>query len=292
MDALSNLLQTLLPRGHVFFTGDYCGNFAVDTSGDGRAHFHVIARGTCWLKLPDREDVQALHGGDLVLFPRDARHLLMPRPEERTTPGDTDGFVSLICGHYEFETRRTNPILDALPEAIVLRAEDQPEDGWLDTLLQFMRHESQRSAPGSGAVIDRLAEVLFLYILRALMADPARTPGFLRALADPGLARALGAMHEHPERAWSLAGLAETAGMSRTLFANRFQDLVQVTPMAYLARHRMELARRWLQAGQLSMAEIAERSGYASEAAFGKAYKKITGESPGETKKRAASQKS
>jgi transcriptional regulator GlxA family with amidase domain len=103
-------------------------------------------------------------------------------------------------------------------------------------------------------------------------------------LTDPALARALAAMHEHPEWAWSVDSLAATAALSRTAFANRFRELAGLTPGAYLARLRMDLAREWLQAGVLSMDEIAARSGYASTAAFAKAFKQVTGVPPGQVR--------
>ena len=281
MDALSSLLQNLQPRGHIFFTGEYCGNFSIDTSGAGRANFHVIARGQCWLSMDDRLDPRPLQAGDLIMLPHDAPHALLPSAQGAQPNDSSEGFVSLICGYFEFDSNRANPVLASLPEVIVLRAEEHPEDGWLDLLLQFMKHETQREAPGMNMVIDRLSDVLFLFILRALINRQDQSADFLRAFADPAIARALGAIHERPGDPWSLEQLAEVAALSRTAFGNRFRELVGITPAAYLAQYRMDQASSWLRQSTMTMDEIAERCGYGSTAAFAKAYKKVTGVAPG-----------
>ena len=285
MDALSSLLQNLKPQGHIFFTGEYCGNYSVDTSGNGRANFHVIARGQCWLRINDRLDPRPLQAGDLILLPYDAPHALLPSAQGALPDDSSEGYVSLICGYFEFDSNRANPVLEALPEVVVLRAEEHPEDGWLDLLLQFMKHEAQREAPGMNMVIDRLSEVLFLFILRALMERHDQSPEFLRAFADPAIARSLGAIHAQPGDPWSLEQLAEVAALSRTAFVNRFRKLVGITPATYLAQYRMDQASSWLRQGMMTMDEIAERCSYNSTAAFAKAYKKVTGVAPGSVRR-------
>jgi AraC-like DNA-binding protein len=281
MDALSSLLQNLQPQGHIFFTGEYCGNFTVDTSGNGLAHFHVIARGQCWLRINEKIDPRPLQAGDLVLLPHDAPHALLPSAQGEIPDNSHEGYVSLICGYFEFNSNRVNPVLSALPEVVVLRADEHPEDGWLDLLLQFMKHEARREAPGMNMVIDRLSEVLFLFILRALIDNRDRSPEFLRAFADPAIARALGAIHSQPDKQWSLEQLADVAALSRTTFINRFRELVGITPASYLTKYRMDQASSLLRQGVCTMDEIAERCGYNSTAAFAKAYKKNTGVAPG-----------
>lgn len=284
MDALTLLLRNVEVRGHIFFSGDYCGDYAIDTSGNGHAHFHVVAKGECWLRLGYDVQPRPLRAGDLVVFPRDAGHQLIPHPPNRL-PQIGDGFVSLICGHYEFCSKRMNPVFDALPDFVVLHAEDRPEDGWLDTLLRFMRYEAQTDSPGAGMVIDQLADVLLVYILRALIADKRLNIGLLRAFSDPAITRALSAMLEHPEKPWSVSSLAGVAAISRTAFSQRFHELLGMTPAAYLANYRMDVASGWLRQGELSMDQVAEQVGYASTAAFAKAFKKLTGQSPGKLRR-------
>jgi AraC family transcriptional activator of mtrCDE len=282
MDALSSLLQAMSPRGHVFFTGEVCGDFAVDTSGTGCPQFHVIARGLCWLQTEGWEEERPLQAGDLVMFPRDAGHTLLPHPPgQPASKSGGGGYVSLICGYYEFASRRIDPILAVLPDVLVVREAEYQEGGSIGNLLQFMKHETQREAPGRNMVIDRLSEVLFLFILRALTSDPMRSPEFLRAFADPATARALSAIHEEPYKPWTVASLARVAALSRTAFANRFHDLVGMTPLAYLTHYRMDLAADWLRQDDMSIEDVAARCGYTSSAAFAKAFKKETGRTPG-----------
>lgn len=280
MDALTFLLRNVEVRGHIFFNGEFCGSYAVDTSGSGRPHFHVVAKGECWLQREGEVWPRPLRAGDLVFFPRDAKHQLIPTPSDRDAFAG-DGYVSLICGHYDLCSRRINPVFDALPDAVVLHAEDRPEDGWLDTLLRFMRYEALSDSQGAALVIDQLADVLLVYILRAVIADQQVSNGVLRAFADPAITRALSAMLEHPEKAWSVSSLAEVAAMSRTAFAQRFHQLLDATPLAYLSHYRMDVAKTLLRQGELSMDQVAEQVGYASTPAFAKAFKKLTGTSPG-----------
>jgi AraC-like DNA-binding protein len=231
--------------------------------------------------MDDRLDTRPLQAGDLIMLPHDAPHALLPSAQGVLPEDSAEGFVSLICGYFEFDSNRANPVLAALPDVIVLRAEKHPEDGWLDLLLQFMKHETQREAPGMNMVLDRLSDVLFLFILRTLIGRQDQSAEFLRAFADPAIARALGAIHERPGDPWTLEQLADVAALSRTAFVNRFRELVGITPAAYLGQYRMDQASSWLRQGTMTMDEIAERCGYSSTAAFAKAYKKIAGVAPG-----------
>lgn len=288
MDPLSSLLQQVQPRGSIFFSGEFCGDFAVDTSGNGCAHFHVIAKGECWLQVGDRVESQPLLPGDLVMLPHDAKHCLLPRPPGKAEGERLEAYVSLICGYFEFASKRINPVLAALPEVVVLRKRDQPDQKWLDRLLEFLRRESGHQAAGANLVVDRLSDVLFVFILRSLMERGEQSPQFLRAFADPAIARALGAIHEQPEKAWNLERLAEAAALSRTVFASRFRQLTGFTPADYLARFRMDRAASWLRQGELTIDEIAERTGYGSSAAFAKAFKKVQGRTPGQVRRGGA----
>ena len=286
MDPLSLLLQKLSVKGHIFFNGDFCGNFSVDTSGDGCAHFHVISDGECWLKVGDQLVDEPLQAGDLLLLPHDASHMLLPfHPDDKPEKLDL-GFVSLICGHYEFSSKRANPILAALPEYILVRDRDNPDDHWLEILLNFLRYESQSNLPGMNMVMDHLSEVLFTYILRSFMNSADKDRLFLKAFTDPAITKALNLMHDAPQQNWTVELLSSQVGLSRTAFANKFHQLVGIAPAAYLVLYRMDLATELLEQGELSMDQIAEMCGYQSTAAFSKAYKKNTGDSPGKIRKK------
>lgn len=285
MDPLSLLLQKLSPQGHIFFNGDFCGNFAVDTSGNGCSHFHVISGGQCWLKVGEQLIEQPLKAGELVMLPHDASHTLLPFHPDSNPENIDEGYVSLICGYFQFSSKRANPVLTALPEYILVRSGEDPDNDWLNTLLLFMRYESKSELAGANMVLDHLSEVLLAYILRDFMDSEDNNRFFLRAFSEPSIGKALNAIHTSPDKNWTVESLSVEAGLSRTAFANKFNELVGMAPVTYLGRYRMDLATEHLEQGELSMDQIAEICGYLSTAAFAKAYKKITGDSPGKIRK-------
>ncbi len=190
--------------------------------------------------------------------------------------------TTLICGHFEYDRSGAHPLFGGLPQTISLSSSDDAHREWLATVSKLALVESQQSEQGSRAIVDRLAEVLLIQILRA-HSQSQDTPGhFLAALHDPRLRRSLEAMHSEPARAWTPETLAATASMSRSKFAERFHDIVGLAPIQYLTQWRMLCARRQLRtAPHLSTAKIAEEVGYTSEWAFAKAFKRMFGVGPG-----------
>lgn len=278
----------------IYARPDYCGTWAVDTSGHRKVAFHLIEKGSAWLHTDDGADPLPLVTGDLVLFPRDAPHAisssetLPPRSEiNRPAPEVLTGpITSLLCGFFEFESRAVWPLLDGLPEVVTLDLRETSRSPGTAALLQLIIGELTRDAPGTDAVIDELAYVLFVHVLRSQMAT-GPTDGLLRALADPKIGRALNLIHSDLAAPWTVDELAREAAMSRSAFAKQFSELVGMTPMRYLAEWRMNAARELLETTDTSMAEIAERVGYQSEVAFRKAFRKIAGEAPGGVRRRS-----
>ncbi|MBI2296107.1 MAG: helix-turn-helix transcriptional regulator, partial [Betaproteobacteria bacterium] len=164
---------------------------------------------------------------------------------------------------------------------IHIRGTDSYDFAWLQTALNFMIHETKAARPGAEAVVNRLAEVLFIQMVRAYLEQSKAPPGMLAAIADKQIGAALQLMHQAPQHPWLLATLAQRVGVSRSAFAARFHQLVGQTPMQYLTFWRMQQARKLLTETRLGTAAIAERVGYQSEAAFSKAFKKIVGTGPG-----------
>ncbi|MFZ5493514.1 MAG: AraC family transcriptional regulator [Pseudomonadota bacterium] len=282
-DLLSSVLSAYQLRAGVYANPRLCGVWQMGTSGHRRAAFHVVGEGRCWLHLRDAPS-QALDGGDLVVFPHDAWHMLSGTPtldgDENRLPDGGDGpFTTLVCGYFEFLAGDKNPILDALPEVIVVRGSSgSPHLGVIGRLLL---EEADTADPGSRTVLDKLADTLFVMVVRHYINQATDRQGVLAALADTRLRRALAAMHREPARAWTLESLAQVAGMSRAGFAQRFADLVGSTPIEYLTRWRMTQAELLLRNPQVSVAGAAERVGYETEAAFRKAFKRIHGIGPG-----------
>ena len=295
MDILSDILQSFRLNAEVFFHSSYCGNWAVDTSGSRQATFHVVARGSCWLHMPNSEQSEPLRAGDLVVFPRDAEHLISssehrPGPEvPRNQPVEADATgpsTSMICGYFKFDECRWNPLLDAMPEYLVIRSEMTPNTGQMDSLINFISYEADAGLLGADVVINRLSDVLFIHVVRTYIAQHKPDTGFIAALADSKLAKSLDAFHQQPEQSWSVESLAKAAGMSRSGFAEHFHHVTGQTPMQYVTQWRMQKAYDLLTNTEQSTQKIAEQCGYQSEASFSKAFKKFFAKGPGAARKR------
>ena len=194
-------------------------------------------------------------------------------------PGGDTAFLGLCC---ELAGGRANPVRDVLPPLIHLPATDGATAGWLEPTVRLLAMESVSHTPGRSIVLNRLAEVVFVQLIRVWIDRlPAGEGGWLRALKDAQLASAMQAMHTAPGEAWTLESLAERASMSRSAFAARFKAVVGETPLDYLTRWRIQRAMSLLEQGNVPLKEIVSRSGYASEAAFRTVFKSRVGESPG-----------
>lgn len=293
-DPLSVLLKRLELNAEVYVNGDFCGNWAVDTAGSRRIPFHLIGSGEAWLHH-SQDAPQPLTEKDLVLFPRDAHHVIAsaveaPPSASVNAPMSGEGTSThMVCGFFEFHNVLLFPLLDSLPEAVLLRSDETEQGRRVSGLIDLILLELREARPGAYAVVDQLAYLLFVEILRGQVESGAVKNGLLVALFDPRLAPALDAIHENAAAQWTLGALAEKAAMSRSNFAERFSTLLGVTPVKYVLLWRMTEARRLLTTTQLSTAQIAEQVGYESDAAFRKAFKNTQGVPPGEVRKGARS---
>ncbi|TCI02174.1 AraC family transcriptional regulator [Corallincola luteus] len=291
-DPLSELLHSLKLRAEVYVHADFCGHWAVDTSGQRRIPFHMLGSGQGWLHIEGNQP-RLLKAGDLVVFPHDVKHLVSSETEicagtRLNDPGnELDGpAVNLLCGFFDFESLGNSPILDQLPDVIVLELGEQSRYPHIRTLIQLMVTELENSEPGSYAAVNQICYLLFVQVLRLQIAESVDT-GLLAALFDSRIGKALDVIHKQPEVSWDLVSLAQTAAMGRTNFAERFHQLVGLTPMKYLTRWRMQKAKMLLVTSDRSMMDIAEACGYQSEVAFRKAYRSNVGEPPGQTRRAA-----
>ena len=288
-DVLSGLLRHLRFRANVFFHSSYCGTWAVDTSGSGRSTFHLIASGNCYLHLPEQEQATPLSTGDLIVFPRDSKHRITDNAEvEIDTQDDTciaEETTALICGYFDFDDPQRNPIINALPDTILVKGNGNRVEPRLQVLIDLMKSEIESSITGSDVVVDKLSEILFIYALRSFISDRSPQSGILAALSNTYVAKALEAIHNKPEHPWTVDKLANIAGLSRAAFSKHFSVLMDQPPMTYVGEWRMQLANTALREGKKSMLDIAESVGYNSEVAFRKAFKQITGITPGTARK-------
>ena len=274
LDRLSALLERFRVSARLFHTGALCGVSTFDAL-PGRGFFHVLREG---------EMVVTHHKGAGVARRIEAREptlFFYPQPlahQFHNAPKDGADFT---CATVHFEGGDNHPLVRALPPLIVLPLARAPGlRGALDLLFQ----EADGVRCGQRLIADRLFDVVLLQLLRWLLdhgEDGGVSIGLVSGLADPQLARALTAMHESPQRAWSIDLLADTAAMSRSAFASRFKDTVGVTPGDYLADWRMSIAKKCLMQGQ-AVKSIAPALGYANASALSRVFAQRTGLSPRE----------
>jgi AraC-like DNA-binding protein len=290
-DVISGVLRSLRMRAWIFKQGSYCGAWALDSTDSARATLHLIGRGQAWVHMENEREALPVRGGDLVMFPHGDWHQLSGTP--RRAPGlnlPTAGegpFTTVLCAIIEFEARGVNPIMRALPRAIVVRSEDQGTSAELHALARMMLAEYEANGAGQACVLDRLAEVMFVLVLRHHMQRAPELAGFLAAVKDERIARALTLLHRAPGRDWRVDALAREVGMSRTVFAERFASFLGQTPMQYLATWRMHLAEEMFRDGRTPVAQVAAQVGYRTESAFRRAFKRVRGVGPGDARRKA-----
>ena len=249
--------------------------------------------------LHKRGHALPISAGELILFPYGHRHALVhvadgeappaeqllaaePAPHgERKVYGGEGRATNLICGHFEYDREGRHPLFASLPPLIHLKSRDTSEAGWLKTASRLAVLESGSQLNGSGAVVDRLAEVMLIQTLRAYAGQLSKPKGFLAALADHALSASLTLIHTDPAGQWTLNELATRTGVSRSVFAARFKAMLGTTPMQYLTLWRMQKARELLLSEDHAVAEVGELVGYQSEWAFARAFKRVFGKGPG-----------
>lgn len=288
-DLLSDILGTYQLRASVTDTPTLCGVWQLGTSGCKRAAFHWLVQGSGWLHMKHLERPLPLQAGDAVVFPHDAWHMISGEPRLRGEANhevvEGDGpLTRAVCGYFDFGGGMRNALTDALPELMLLRGAEA--GAALHSLGELMLREASGQGVGRQALLNKLADALFVMVLREHIAHAEAPRGLIAAMADPRIRRVLGALHREPQRDWSLEAMARLALMSRTAFAQRFAALVGQTPVQYLTHHRMMLALRWLRDEFCAVKDIAGRLGYETEAAFRRAFKRVHGVGPGRLRRR------
>jgi AraC-like DNA-binding protein len=261
--------------------------------------FHVVISGGVLLEAGEAE-ARSLRPGDLALVPHGAGHALRseagaPAPGilelereqvsdryEILRHGQGGAPTTLICGAVRFDHPAARNLVEILPEMIHIEASNSPQMDWIHSTLRLMAAEAKELRPGGEAVITRRADILVIQAIRSwLETDPAAQTGWLGALQDRQIGRAISLIHRDPARAWTVASLADELAMSRSAFAARFTELVDEPAMQYVTRWRMHVAVNALKEEGATIAELASRLGYRSEAAFARAFKRVIGLSPG-----------
>ena len=305
MDGLSRFLSAVRVEGSLFSRAKMCAPWGVQTRGAEAGIFHVVVHGSGFIEVEGMVGLVGFRAGDLLVMPHGNAHLLRDTPSsafrfisEWPTEVGEDGLpcvlagvdgatTSLLCGTLRLDPEAKEMLLPLLPPLIHVQSGGATAARWLDTTLRMMADELDAGRPGGEALAARLADLLLVHVLRSWIEASSEQTGWLTALRDPRLGRALGCMHGEPERSWSVDALAREAGMSRSAFFTLFSDRVGETPAAYLLRWRMALARGRLRRGSDGLAQVAEAVGYGSEAAFSRAFKRHVGESPSKWRRRA-----
>lgn len=288
IDAFSQLLHLLKLDASLYFNAKVCGNWRINEHTLEATCFHMVTIGSCKLDVPGQFS-GVLNRGDLVIFPRELPHTMMPlEPQlgaqewfDYSVADGLDG-TGMMCGEMRFQHKGSRYILDALPPVFVIRYD--PHNDWLRSLLEMIVAENMRGGPASKVLLDKLSELLFTYALRQHLIDHPGEVGMLAIYGHPRLARAANALHQHPELEWTLDSMADIAALSRTSFAETFKAVSGWTPGQYLTWWRMQLAWSLLRDGE-TLAEVANRVGYKSESAFSRVFQKTFSISAGKVRR-------
>jgi AraC-like DNA-binding protein len=257
--------------------------------------FHIVAAGNCWVDINGQRT--ALDHGDIAAFPFNTPHMIgagsggrlidpggdLPAQPWSATPvlryPDRGRRVRILCGYVQCQATGFAPFRDALPELIHVRTAAQGSADWLAGTVAQIVHEVDQPQPGGGPVLERLTELALLELLRRQFQAPA-PKGWLAAILDPALSRALTALHDDPRLDWTLDTLAQRTGLSRSALVTRFADLLGTSPMRYLRDWRLYLAAKDLSETARPIIFLALDAGYGSEAAFTRAFSRSFGMPP------------
>lgn len=279
MDLLSQILTLIRLNGESVQAAELTSGQSIRHPA-GVSHFHVVNAGGLMVTPKDAQPVEVSQG-DLVLLPHGSGHVIGHRRDESAAVGVN---TQLISGTFTLHGPMLASLIAALPAVVHIRCEDGKTPDWLAAVTHFMMAETHVSMPGSTLMISRIIDLLVIRALRTWADSHAGSGGWIGALADARMSRTLSAIHSDPQKNWSLVELAKVAGMSRSVFAERFTAMVGESPHRYLSRWRLTLAATLLASGSVRVSEAAHKVGYASEAGFSRAFKAHFGHPPNETK--------
>lgn len=300
VDPLGEALHFLHMTGVVYTRSEFTEPWGLELPPlPGCLMFHVVTAGPCWLEIAG-EAPRLVPPGDFELVTNGEGHTVssplgtpaarlwdLPREQvseryEILRHGGGGAPTSMVCGAVRFDHPAAQRLVGLLPRVLGLDLKSPQQAEWLQSTLRLMAEETGELRPGGEAVVTRLADILVIQAIRSWIAeDPLAQQGWLGALRDEQIGRALSLIHRSPTLQWTVASLAAEVAMSRSAFAARFREIVGESPMRYLSRWRMELALSWLREDDTPVSALATRLGYESEAAFSRSFKRYMGVSPG-----------
>lgn len=309
MDALSEALRVVHLVGAIFiqgrFTAPWCYQSPradtaapfLEPQAEQVVIFHLITEGACWVEMAG-EPPMRLEAGDAVVFPQGDAHRMASEPGVAPATGARLDVVlsrrprllayggggattTLVCGYLACDRRFARLLLAGLPRLVKVPVRRSAAGAWLEGSVRYALVEARSPRPGGAGVLAKLAEVLFIEVLRLHIHEQreGRT-GWLAAMGDRVVGAALQAVHARPSEAWTLESLARAAGSSRSVLAERFQQLVGTAPMQYLTQWRMLLAANLLARSHAPLARIAQDVGYQTDTAFSRAFRREFGAPP------------
>jgi AraC-like DNA-binding protein len=310
VDALSEVLKAITLNGAVFYNAEFSApwSFRSPPSKELALHigqetgrivtYHLVTEGVAWAQLEGGSRVE-LSPGDIVVFPHGDAHLmgngagvepvdngkqleqLLAQGLETARMGGGGEMTKFVCGYMSCDPQFSELLLAGLPALLRVNVRQDDTGAWLENAIRFSVSQAASGPAGGEAVLAKLSEALFAETLRRYVAQlPAEEAGWLAGARDREVGKALALLHKEPARAWTIAELAATVGVSRAVLAERFRHFVGQPPMAYLTRWRLRLGARLLSRTNCAVAEIAARVGYDSEAAFNRAFKREFGAPP------------
>jgi AraC-like DNA-binding protein len=320
-DVLSDLLKTVRLTGAVFFDVVAKSPWVAEQAdskfvlpkvlpnADHLISYHVVTQGRCYATMLGEEPIE-VEAGEAIVFTRGDPHMLSSSPGMRANPANPDvldaavagqlpvfvnygaeGPVSakFVCGFLACDARPFNPLLENLPPVIKASNAKDGGESWLSQFIRAAVAESANKRAGGESILAKLSELMFIEVVRRhLESLPPDQAGWLAGLRDSFVGKSLSLMHAKPAHDWTIEELAKQVGLSRSVFAERFTDLVGTPPLQYLAKWRMQIALGILDGSNANVATIAARVGYESEAAFSRAFKKIMGVPPSVWRQRGA----
>jgi len=309
MDALSEILRVVHMSGAFFinarFSAPWCyqspqASLAapwLDPAAEQIVIFHLITEGECLVEM-EGQPSQRVQAGDVLLFPTGAAHrmtsaaglppppgaanlqkLLNSRPR-RLAYGGGGAATRMVCGYLACDTRLARLLLNGLPPTVVVSLRDSEAGVWLESSVRYALAEARTPRPGSAGLLAKLSELLFIEVLRQHVHQCEGQVGWLAGLSDRVVGNALNALHRKPSHDWTLVDLAREAGTSRSVLAERFQQLVGTSPMSYLTQWRLMMAANLLRRSNTPLARVAEEVGYQNDTSFSRAFRREYGAPP------------
>ena len=296
-DILGDILETLRFRGSIFFRSDLAAPWGMSLGHTGTPRFHIVLSGECFVGSDAHDPVKA-EEADIIMLPNGDSHWIADRPGrelvssarageacELDNPLFQKGRITnrLICGLVRYDQGACHPILDALPDMMHFSMLESGGSIW--SVVELIDAEMQGSRNRSSRITDRLTEVLFLQLLNHYVAEHEGETGFLAALRDRRVYRALLLIHREPEFNWTLASLGERVGMSRATLVRRFQEVVGISPMAYIADWRIMKAHSLVKHSATPFEQIADATGFSSARTLSRAFHRHFGCTPNELRR-------